>query len=48
MTIDYTEIGKRIARRRKALGLKQSEVEEKAGLGQKYLSILNVAFPFPL
>ena len=38
MTIDYTEIGKRIARRRKALGLKQSEVEEKAGLGQKYLS----------
>ena len=37
MTIDYTEIGKRIARRRKALGLKQSEVEEKAGLGQKYL-----------
>ena len=38
MTIDYTELGKRIARRRKALGLKQSEVEEKAGLGQKYLS----------
>lgn len=30
MTIDYTEIGKRIARRRKALGLKQSEVEEKS------------------
>ncbi len=30
MTLDYTEIGKRIARRRKELGLKQSEVEEKA------------------
>ena len=45
MTIDYTEIGKRIARRRKALGLKQSEVEEKAGLGQKYLS--NIERPFP-
>ena len=28
MTLDYTEIGKRIARRRKELGLKQSEVEE--------------------
>ena len=33
MTLDYTEIGKRIARRRKELGLKQSEVEEKADLG---------------
>ena len=32
MTLDYTEIGKRIARRRKELGLKQSEVEEKADL----------------
>ena len=38
MTLDYTEIGKRIARRRKELGLKQSEVEEKADLGYKYLS----------
>ena len=32
MTLDYGEIGKRIARRRKELGLKQSEVEEKADL----------------
>ena len=38
MTLDYTEIGKRIARRRQELGLKQSEVEEKADLGYKYLS----------
>ena len=35
MTLDYTEIGKRIARRRKELGLKQSEVEKKADLGYK-------------
>ena len=45
MTLDYTEIGKRIARRRKELGLKQSEVEEKADLGYKYLT-LNAAFLF--
>ena len=45
MTLDYTEIGKRIARRRKELGLKQSEVEEKADLGYKYLSN-NAAFLF--
>ena len=30
MDLDYKEIGKRIARRRKELGLKQSEVEERA------------------
>lgn len=47
MTIDYTEIGKRIARRRKALGLKQSEVEEKAGLGQKYLSNIEHSISIP-
>ena len=47
MTIDYTEIGKRIARRRKALGLKQSEVEEKAGLGQKYLSNIERSISIP-
>ena len=38
MDLDYKEIGKRIARRRKELGLKQSEVEERADLSQKYLS----------
>lgn len=30
MALDYKEIGKRIARRRKQLGLKQSEEEGKA------------------
>ena len=47
MTLDYTEIGKRIARRRKELGLKQSEVEEKAALGYKYLSNIERSISIP-
>ena len=47
MTLDYTEIGKRIARRRKELGLKQSEVEEKAHLGYKYLSNIERSISIP-
>lgn len=47
MTLDYTEIGKRIARRRKQLGLKQSEVEEKADLSYKYLSNIERSISIP-
>ena len=47
MTLDYTEIGKRIARRRKELGLKQSEVDEKADLGYKYLSNIERSISIP-
>ena len=47
MTLDYNEIGKRIARRRKELGLKQSEVEEKADLGYKYLSNIERSISIP-
>lgn len=47
MTLNYTEIGKRIARRRKELGLKQSEVEEKADLGYKYLSNIERSISIP-
>ena len=47
MTLDYTEIGKRIARRRKELGLKQSEVEEKADLGYMYLSNIERSISIP-
>ena len=47
MTLDYTEIGKRIARRRKELGLKQSELEEKADLGYKYLSNIERSISIP-
>ena len=38
MQTDYTVIGKRLAARRKELGLKQSQVNEMAGLSDKYLS----------
>ena len=38
MYVDYKELGKRIAARRRELGLKQAEVNEAAGLSDKYLS----------
>lgn len=38
MELDYHEIGRRIARRRRELQLKQTEVEERAEIGDKYLS----------
>jgi transcriptional regulator with XRE-family HTH domain len=43
MELDYFEIGKRIARRRKDLGLKQTEVCERAGINDKYLSCIERA-----
>lgn len=36
--VDYKEVGKRIAARRRELGLKQWQVEQKADLCFKYLS----------
>lgn len=36
--VDYKEVGKRIAARRRELGLKQWQAEQKAGLSDKYLS----------
>lgn len=47
MELDYSAIGKRIARRRKQLGLKQSEVEERADLGYKYLSNIERGISIP-
>ena len=47
MELDYTEVGRRIARRRKTLGLKQSEVEERADIGYKYLSNIERALSIP-
>lgn len=38
MSMDYKELGRRIAARRRELGLKQAEVNEAAGLSDKYLS----------
>ena len=36
--VDYKELGKRIAKRRMELGFKQWQVNEMAGLSDKYLS----------
>lgn len=47
MELDYSEIGKRIARRRKELGLKQVEVCERAGINDKYLSCIERATSIP-
>lgn len=47
MELDYSEIGKRIACRRKALGLKQTEVCERAGINDKYLSCIERATSIP-
>ncbi|MBR5224707.1 MAG: helix-turn-helix transcriptional regulator [Clostridia bacterium] len=47
MEIDYSEIGRRIAKRRKELGLKQSEVCEKCNLSDKYLSVIECSKSIP-
>ena len=47
MELDYSIIGQRIARRRKELGLRQSEVCERAGINDKYLSCIERATSIP-
>lgn len=47
MELDYSEIGRRIARRRKELGLKQTEVCERAEINDKYLSCIERATSIP-
>ena len=47
MNLDYKMIGKRIAKRRKALGLKQAKVEEMADIGYKYLSNIERGISIP-
>lgn len=47
MELDYTEIGRRIARRRKELGLRQVQVCERAGINDKYLSCIERATSIP-
>lgn len=47
MALDYEMIGRRIARRRTELGLKQATVEEIAGIGYKYLSSIERAKSIP-
>lgn len=47
MYVDYKELGKRIAARRKELKLKQSQVNEAAGLSEGYLSNIERAVSVP-
>ena len=47
MELDYAEIGQRIARRRKELGLLQVQVCERAGINDKYLSCIERATSIP-
>ena len=47
MELDYRDIGQRIAKRRKELGLKQAEVCERAGINDKYLSCIERATSIP-
>lgn len=47
MELDYSEIGRRIARRRKELGLRQVQVYERAGINDKYLSCIERATSIP-
>ncbi len=47
MDLDYSEIGRRISRRRKELGLKQIQVCERAGINDKYLSCIERATSIP-
>lgn len=47
MMIDYAEIGKRLAKRRKELGLKQYQVCEMINVNYKYLSNLETGRSSP-
>ena len=47
MELDYSQVGKRIAQRRKELGLKQAEVCERAEINDKYLSCIERATSIP-
>lgn len=47
MVLDYLEIGKRIARRRRKLNLTQARVEEMADIGYKYLSNVERGISIP-
>ena len=47
MQVDYVLLGRRIAERRRSLGLKQVEVNERADLSDKYLSNIETARSIP-
>lgn len=47
MKLDYAQIGRRIAKRRKQLGLTQAKVSELADLSEKYMSNIERATSIP-
>lgn len=47
MDLDYTQIGKRIAARRRKLKLKQAEVSERADISTTYMSSIERAISIP-
>ncbi len=47
MELNYSEIGKRIARRRRELGLKQSQVSEMVDISDPYMSNIERAVSIP-
>lgn len=47
MYVDYKLLGKRIAARRRELGLKQYQLNERAGLSDKYISCIETAKSIP-
>lgn len=47
MYVDYKQLGKRIAARRRELGLKQYQLNERAGLSDKYISCIETAKSIP-
>ncbi len=47
MELDYTEIGRRIAARRRTLKLKQAEVSERADISVTYMSSIERAVSIP-
>lgn len=47
MELDYSQIGKRISKRRKRMNLTQAKVAERAEIGEKYMSNIERAVSIP-
>ena len=45
--MDYQEMGRRLAARRRALGLKQAQVSERCGVNDNYISNIERAVSIP-
>ena len=47
MSIDYSKLGQRIVSRRKALGMSQAKLAEKADLSNNYISNIENSYSIP-